>query len=104
MQQQVTFTVMEAKVQSVRMTKQAKERQDKLLAEGKCLGCERTLAQNETTRRGQCSSCYGKFYYRLDKGQYTEADYIRKGYWLPKDAGGRPPEGEISRKLAEGTI
>jgi Zn finger protein HypA/HybF involved in hydrogenase expression len=88
------FTVVQ-----VTVTPEAEQRIERLTAAGKCLGCEQTLAKEDTVRRGLCSTCYAGANYAMRKARVTEAELIASGRMLVASPGGRPPANDFTASL-----
>lgn len=101
---QVSFALRETRVQTVRISKSIKDKQGKLLAENRCLACERPLVVGEKVVRGQCQACYNLSHRKVKAGDYTDSQLIKAGVWLPASPGGRKPSTDYGRRLAEGSI
>ncbi len=92
-------THMEAK--RIRVPKEARERRERLVAEGRCIGCEEAVTEGVRVRRGLCSTCYATAMNHIRKGKITEAELMRQGYLLPPKKGGRKPTNKFTKQLAE---
>lgn len=88
-------------VATVQMTPAGKARRDKLLSEGKCLGCEKKLPQDEQVRAGQCECCYTAMLRAEKAGKVKRASLIREGKALPRAKGGPKPSNPFTQELAE---
>jgi protein-arginine kinase activator protein McsA len=86
---------------AVKLTTEGKERVEKLTAEGKCLGCERTFDPDEVVRCGQCSACYQAARNAIRRRKTDKKTLIRDGKMLPPGKGGRPAANPFSKQLAE---
>lgn len=86
---------------TVRMTKEGAERRDKLLAEGKCLGCERKLKEDDTVRLGLEDTCYQAALRAIKARKTTKSELIRNGKMLPRRKGGRPATNKFTQELAQ---
>jgi hypothetical protein len=84
---------------AIRITDEVRRRSDKLLADGKCLGCEEPVG--EIVRCGQCVKCYTRSLRRIASGDVTRAALIRSGMMLPPGKPGPKANDRYEEKLAE---
>lgn len=86
---------------TIRISAEAEKRRDRLLKEGRCLGCEKKLESGEVVRRGQCVACYGATLRGIAKRRFTQSDMIREGKWLKRSKGGRKPTNPYTQDIAK---
>jgi hypothetical protein len=99
---QVLVPITAVTMTTVTMTPEGQARRDRLLAKRCCLGCERSLFENEQTRCGQCDTCYQASRLKIRQGVVRLKDLIRDGFMLVPSPGGRPPKNPYTRRLAGG--
>lgn len=61
-----------------------------LIAAGKCLNCREPRPAGEN-RRGCDDACYSMLNGRKNRKEFTDADLVRAGLFLPAQKGGRKP-------------
>lgn len=93
-------TVTEETVVVIRMREEARERRDRLIADGRCLGCEESC-EGRQVRCGLCPACYQMALKAIRLGKVERKDLVREGRMLPKRAGGRKPDNKFRQKLSE---
>lgn len=91
----------EEQLVTVRIPDDVKQHVDKLVAEGRCTGCEKLIPIGEQVRLGQCVACYNKTLRILAKGKIKRNDLIRRGIMLAKGDTSSRPKGTFEKKLAE---
>lgn len=67
----------------------SKDEAVRLSESGKCLGCDKSLAEKENVRRGLCVACYSAATAAKRAGTITLDQLVAKGLMLPKTKGGR---------------
>lgn len=77
--------------------RQVKER----IAQGRCVGCAKKLAQGERTKCHDCVSCYLKVRRRIKAKTLTKASARKLGLIGPDQPSGPRSNDEMSRRLAE---
>lgn len=85
-------------VVKVKLTKEGRERVDRLLPNRQCLGCEVKVDKGQRYTCGNCGTCYNAV---LEKSTAVRADLMRDGKTLPPTKGGRKPANKFTRELAE---
>ena len=86
---------------AVKVTAEGRSRVEELTAAGKCLGCERETATDETVRCGLCNACYQGALNAIARGKTDRKALIRHGKMLPPTKGGRKPANKFTQELAE---
>lgn len=99
--QVVMEEVVEVRMAAIRLTEQGQQRRDRLLAENRCLGCEKQFEEGEGKSLGLCQTCYNGTIYRINKKKVTRRELIRTGELLEKGRRGRPPMNAHTKSLAE---
>lgn len=85
-------------VMKVKLTKEGRERVERLSKEGRCLGCERKLQEGEKVTCGNCSTCYNAL---LKVPVATRIEKANEGKTLAPSPGGRKPANKFTQELAE---
>ncbi len=101
MQDEIVMVVKHMETKRIRVPKEARERRDQLVEDGRCIGCEEPLAEGTRVTRGLCATCYATAMNHIRKGRITEAELMRLGYLLPPKKGGRKPTNKFTKQLAE---
>ena len=86
------------------ISKADRERRDRLVSEGRCLGCGELLSDGAgKSRRGLHAACYQHYYLAKEKGEITEAAVIARGRLLPEPikSGRKTRDTEFTRFLQE---
>lgn len=79
---QVMNAVMEWKTVAIRITKDVKERRERLVENRICLVCEEKI--KGPVRRGECATCRAYTSRLVERGIQTEESLIREGKLLEK--------------------
>jgi hypothetical protein len=98
---EICFEAMEPIVVKVRVTDAAIKRQQQLLTEGRCIGCEEKIAAPDVRRRGLCNACYQAARTAVRDKRISETQLVREGKMLPPSKGGRPATNKFTRELSE---
>jgi hypothetical protein len=85
-------------VVKVRVTKDGRERIERLQTAGCCLGCERKLDPQERCTCGNCVTCYNAV---VSKPSSVRVQLMKEGKTLPPTKGGRKPANKFTRELSE---
>lgn len=85
----VVYMAVTKKAKSVSMKPEAMKRQGRLVAEGKCLGCECVLDASRKPTRGLCQSCYNAAMYQISKEAISMEGLVRAGRILVQNSGRR---------------
>lgn len=94
-------------VVTIKSSKAADDRRDRLLEEGQCLGCERAFLRDkdgkvvERVTCGLCSTCYNAVLRKEKKNKGIRKELAREGKMLSPTDGGRRPANKFTRELAE---
>lgn len=80
----------------VSLDEETAERRDRLVAEGKCLGCGKYA---EGGARGACGKCYAATRRAIARGQTSEVDLVRLGLLLPVGIGGRRKTNPMAKRI-----
>jgi hypothetical protein len=97
----VIFEERSVSMVAIRITSEGAARRDKLLADGKCLGCQEVTEADEQMRRGLCEACYSAFRRALAKKLVQERKLIKDGRVLAPGKGGRRPANAFTKSLSE---
>lgn len=101
MQDEIVMVVTHMEAKRIRVPKEARERRDRLVSEGRCVGCEQEITGTMRVTRGLCATCYVTAMNHIRKGKITEAELMRQGYLLRPKKGGRKPTNKFTKQLAE---
>lgn len=85
----------------IRLSEEATKRRDRLLAENRCLGCERKFRDKEIKRCGQCHCCYQAVLRKEEDDPKIREQLIREGKMLNPSEGGRKPASKFTQELAQ---
>lgn len=85
-------------VVKVKLTKEGRERIERLQAAGCCLGCERKMEPDERCTCGNCATCYNAV---LKVPASVRQQLANEGKTLAPTSGGRKPSNKFTRELAE---
>lgn len=82
----------------VRIPDEALRRQQKLLGECKCIGCEGPAGEN--VRRGLCPACYQAAHRAMVAKRITDQQLVREGKMLPAKTAGRRTTNKFTIELS----
>lgn len=85
-------------VVKVKLTKEGRERVERLQSAGCCLGCERKFEPDERVTCGNCATCYNAL---LDVPVSVRVQKANEGKTLAPGKGGRKPANKFTAELAE---
>lgn len=85
-------------VVKVKLTKDGRERVERLTAANACLGCERKLDEDERCTCGNCATCYNAI---LKLPKPTRVNLANEGKTLAPTKGGRRPANKFTQELAQ---
>jgi len=85
-------------VVKVRLTKDGRERIERLQTADCCLGCERKFEDGERRTCGNCGTCYNAL---LEVPQSVRVQKANEGKTLAPGKGGRKPANKFTRELQE---
>lgn len=96
----VEYEIAEVIAVAIKISAAAEKRRDELIAEGKCLGCEKKLVDGVAVRRGQCPACYSATLRNIGRRKVTRNELIREGSLLEATKGGRPAQNSYTKRLS----
>lgn len=97
---EVFFETREVVIVKARVPDDVKRNQDRLRAEGRCLGCEEKPVKGAAVRRGLCPTCYQAALRAMKAKRRSEGQLIREGKLLPPSVGGRPSSNKFTQELS----
>lgn len=57
--------------------------------------------KNKRRWRGVCVACYFAAKAKITKGEYTDADLVKRKLWLPSNRSGRPAKSALAKVLGK---
>lgn len=85
-------------VVKVKLTKDGRERVERLQSAGCCLGCERKFEPDERVTCGNCTTCYNAL---LEVAPSVRQQKANEGKTLAPGKGGRKPANKFTCELSE---
>ena len=89
------------RIVAVRLTKDGRERRERLENKKKCFGCEIEFTANMAVRRMLCPACYEAALRAVRAGKITWLDLIKQGKAGEKQKPGRKPTNTFSQEMSE---
>lgn len=87
-------------VVTVRVPEEVQREVDRLVAENRCLGCEKEFEADEKRSCGQCPTCFSASYRAINRGDVTRNQLIREGKLLKSGKPGPKPKNDYTRRLS----
>lgn len=98
---EIFFQEAEPVAKVVRVSDAVLAERNKLISEGKCIGCKCKHSDKTVVRRGLCDACYRAYLRYKGKRKVTQSDLIREGKLLPISKGGRKPSSSFTADLSQ---